>query len=139
MNSILINGKNYDWGNLSWIIFGIKLVGITEINYTKRRDAPNNYGSGYEPISYGYTNFEYMGDISVYIDELVPIRKASPDFDILKIPPFSATNMFSGDGVVFRTEQLKNIRFTEDPFTSKQNDTNIIVKIPFVFAGLFKS
>lgn len=138
MNPVFINGKLYDWGNLSWILFGIKLVGITEINYTHKRDSPNQYGAGYEPIGYGYTNFEYMGDISVYKEELIPINNVSPERSILKIPPFSAINEFSGDGVAYYTETLLNIRFTEDPFAGKQNDTGLIVKIPFVFAGLIK-
>lgn len=139
MKSVLINGVNYSWANLSWVIFGIPMVGITEISYTRKRDSKNNYGAGNEPVSIGYGNFEYSGSITVYTDELRQISKSAPNKSILEISPFSATNIFSGDGVNYQTDKLSNIRFLEDPFASKQNDTSILCKLPFIFAGLTHS
>lgn len=136
MKSVLINGINYSWSNLSWIMFGVPLVGITEINYSRKRDAKNNYGAGNEPISRGYGNFEYSGDITVYTDELRQILKTAPGKSILEIPPFSAKLMFKGEGVPFTTDKLSNISFTEDPFSGKQGDSALMCKLPFIFAGL---
>lgn len=135
----MINGVNYAWGNLSWVIFGVPLIGITEMEYTRKRVVKNNYGAGDEPTSRGLGNFEYSGSITVYTDEIRAILKNAPNKSILEIPMFSATNIFSGDGVLYNTDKLKNISFTEDPFAAKQGDTAILCKIPFEFAGLFKS
>lgn len=136
MNPVFINGKCYDWGNLSWVIFGVPLAGITSINYGRKRQSVNNYGAGYEPIGHGYKNFEYEGSISVYTDELLAWTQATTTKSILELPLFSATNIFSGDGVVYRTDKLKNIRFLEDPFKANQNDSSLVQTVPFTYAGL---
>ena len=136
---MLINGQNYAWSDLAWIIFGnIPMVGITEIDYKRDRESVNNYGAGNEPVSYGYKNFTYSGSISIYVDELRAILSTAPNKSILEIPPSNATVTFgvSGGAVPVSKDVIKNIRFTSDPFSSKQNDSAIIVKIPFVFAGL---
>jgi hypothetical protein len=134
---VLVNGKNYDWTDIQAVIFGLPLVGITEINYKRKRSSKNNYGGGGEPVSYGYGNVEYEGDMSVYVDELVNIRSAAPGTSIIEIPAFSMLIICGGVGTTQFTDSLKNIRITEDPFASKQGDTMIIVKVPFEFAGLY--
>jgi hypothetical protein len=135
---VLINGKNYDWGSVSFIIFNVPIVGITEIEYSRKQKKELNYGAGTEPTGYGLGNKEYSGSISIYADVLKDFISTVPDRSILSIPPSSATVIFSGDGVQFTTDKLKNIMFTEDPFSVKQNDTAIIIKLPFIFAGLNK-
>lgn len=138
MNPVLINGKNYDWSDLTWIILGIPLAGITEINYSRKRMRKNNYGAGNEPVGYGLGNFEYSGDITVFTEVVNQILETAPGRSILEIPPFSATNMFSGDGVAFTTHILNNITFVEDNFSAKQGDTALYSKLPFIYAGLKK-
>lgn len=137
--SPLINGKNYDWGNITFVLYGTPVIGITEINYDRSRESPNNYGAGYEPVSYGNKNFTYAGDISIYFDELNAIVNSptTPNRSILEIPPDTIIVQFEGDGVPLTVHRLKNVRFLKDPFGSKQNDSNIIVKIPFAFAGKY--
>lgn len=134
--SALINGKNYDWGNLEVAIFGLPLVGFTEINWDISRESVNNYGVGNEPVSYGNKNFTYSGDVSLFVDEIFPIAEASPEGNIMKIPPFTVSVLFSGDGVPAKIVKLKNVRFLKNPFSAKQNDSQIVVKVPFVFAGI---
>lgn len=134
----LINGKNYDWNNLVFAIFGIPLVRITEINFSEKQQKVMNYGIGNKPISYGTQNFMYEGDISVYQEELRDIQLTVPSKTILDIPPITAILTYSGDGVKFAVDTLQNILFTENVFAAKQNDASLITKIPFVFAGLIR-
>lgn len=132
----MINGKNYDWGDIIFSLFGVPVVGITEIEYTETRESVNNYGAGQMPTSYGNKNFVYKGSITIYRDELNALIAAAPNRKVLTIPAFTIKVIFSGDGVPYTTDTLNNVRFTENPFTAKQNDSALMVKIPFIFAGL---
>lgn len=137
--SPLINGKNYDWGDIQFVLFGVPVVGITEIEYTENQESVNNYGAGYEPTSHGRKNVEYSGSITIYMDELRRIQSAAPAGKIRNIPPFTITVIFSGEGIPTTTDKLKNVRLNSNPFNAKQNDSALYAKIPFVFAGLTQS
>lgn len=132
----LINGKNYDWGNVEFIMLGVPVIGITEINYTHDKDSVNNYGMGNEPVSYGNKNNIYSGDITIFFDELVAIQRTAPRRSILNIHPFTATVIFGGDAVNYLTHKVKNIRFTKKPYNFKQNDGLMVSKLTFAYAGL---
>lgn len=134
----LINGKNWDWGDILFVLFGTPVVGITEINYGRTRGSENNYGAGHEPVGYGNKNFEYKGDITVYMEEIEALLAKAPNRSILEIPPFTINVSFGGLGVATTIHKLKNVRFTEDVFAGKQNDSMLLMKIPFTYAGLIK-
>lgn len=138
-SGILINGKNYDYGNVGLILFGVPVVGITEIEYTTKQDKEMNYGAGYNPTSYGYGKKSYTGSITLYTDEVRAIINSQPatqNRDILAIPPFSIPVLFEGIGVPLTKDVLSNVMFTENPFNTKQGDTKILCRLPFIFAGL---
>lgn len=133
---MLINGKNYSWVNLKLVIFGVPVIGVTEINFSEKQMKVNNYGFGNQPVSRGSGNISYEGDLTVFIEEVRALNAAAPDGKLINIPPFSATLIYSGDGVNFATDVLSNIEFTENNFGGKQNDSLMTVKLPFIFAGL---
>lgn len=135
---VLVNGKSIDWGNVELVLFGVIVTGITELNYSRKRETKNNYGQGYEPVGYGYGQVTYEADISIYLEEIQNVLQAAPGRSILEIPPFDIIVRFAGEGIVTVKHTLKNCRFTEDNVSSKMNDTNVVVKIPIAYAGLYK-
>lgn len=139
MKPVLINGVLYSWNSIQFVLFGVPLVGVTEINYRKAKESKNLYGAGGEPIGWADGAFTYdNGSITVYKEEIDAIQKFAPNKSILEIPPFTATVIYSGDGLVFDTHKLGNIRFTSDEIKTKQGDTGILCTLTFSFAGLTK-
>ena len=141
MNSILANGINYSWANIIITLLGGIPLGVTEISYKKGLHSVNNYGQGNQPVSIGYGNQTYSdGSMTLYTDEVRQIAKNAPiPGDITSIPPFSMTLIMTGNGVNYTTDKLSNIRFTEDPFSSKQGDTAITCRVSFAYAGLVRT
>lgn len=137
--AIFVNGKNYDWGNIAITMFGGLITMITKIDYSRKRDTVNNYGIGQEPVSFGNKNFVYSGSFSMYLDQLNQIKKAAPFGDMLRIPPFTVKMILSGDGVTYFTVKINNCRFTENNFNSSQNDSSMVISVPFVYAGLVEN
>jgi hypothetical protein len=100
----LINGVNYSWSNIKFNLFGVPVVGITEINYTRKQAKENQYGAGVEPVSRGYGNVEYEADITLFLDEWRRIIAAAPSKDPLLIKPFPIQVLFGDSALSFRQD-----------------------------------
>jgi len=132
MANPLINGVNYSWSNVSLVLFGVPVIGITKIEYTRKQKKDNNYGFGVDPISRGYGNKEYEGKITLYRDEWNKIITSAPSRDPLDIDFFDIQVSFSGTRVAPSLDVLRACEFLEDPFTVSQGDTKIMVEIPII-------
>jgi hypothetical protein len=136
MSNPLINGVNYSWANVKLVLFGVPVVGITQIEYKRKQKKENNYGFGLEPVSRGYGNKEYEGKITLYRDEWNAIIAAAPNRDPLDIPWFDIQVSFAGSRVQPVLDVLKACEFMEDPFTVAQGDTKILVEIPLIIGSI---
>lgn len=136
MSNPLINGVNYSWANVKLVLFGVPVVGITQIEYKRKQKKENNYGFGIDPVSRGYGNKEYEGKITLYRDEWNAIIAAAPNRDPLDIPWFDIQVSFAGSRVQPVLDVLKACEFMEDPFTVAQGDTKILVEIPLIIGSI---
>lgn len=132
MATPLINGINYSWANITLVLFGVPVVGITKIEYKRKQKKENNYGVGSQPVSRGYGNYEYEGSIEIYQDEWKRIIAASPSKDPLLIPPFEIQVLYSGRGITTEKDILKAVEFMEDNFSASSGDTKLMVTVPLV-------
>lgn len=132
MATPIINGINYSWANITLVLFGVPVVGITKIDYKRKQKKENNYGFGSQPVSRGYGNYEYEGSIELYQDEWKRIIAAAPNRDPLLIPPFDIQVVYAGRGIVADKDVLKSCEFMEDNFAGSSGDTKLMVSIPIV-------
>jgi hypothetical protein len=130
----LVNGISTSWNNVSLVLFGVPVVGITKIEYKAKQKKENNYGFGNEPINRGYGNKEYEGKITLYKDEWNAILAAAPGRDPLAIGYFDIQVVFSGNGITSNVDILHACEFTEDPFTVGQGDTKVMIELPLIIA-----
>ncbi len=136
MATPLINGINYSWANVTLVLFGVPVVGITKIDYNRKQKKENNYGFGTQPVSRGYGNYEYEGKLEMYLDEWKRIIAAAPQRDPLLIAPFDIQVTYSGRGVLAETDRLKAVEFLEDPMSASQGDTKLMVTIPLIIGAI---
>lgn len=134
--AVLKDGVNYSWGNVSFILFGIVVTGITKISYKRKQNKENNYGWGDQPNSRGYGNYEYEGSIEIYTDELKRIIAAAPNRDPMQIPPFDIPVLFGGSRVTADKDVLNAVEFLEDPFEGNQGDTKLMTSVPLIIGGI---
>lgn len=132
----LINSINYDWGSVSFVLFGVPITQITKISYARKQKKENNYGAGHVPVSRGYGNIEYEGSIEMYLDQWMQIIALAPNNDPLQIPPFDIPVIFSVAGGVPVKDVLKSVEFTEDPMNASQGETKLMVSIPLIIAQI---
>lgn len=135
----LINGVAYAWGNVSFVAFGVPIIGITKIDYNAKQKKENNYGLGVDPVSRGRGNKEYEGSIELYLEEWLQICAAAPTGDPLDIDPFQVQVVIGGPKVRPAKDVLNAVEFLENPLSTSQGDTSLKVTIPIIFAGLTRT
>lgn len=133
---VMINGIAYSASNVTVLMFGRAIVGITKLTYTKKQGKENNKAFQTEPVSRGYGNSEYECSMEIYKDEWVGIIASAPNNDPTQIPPFTFSVTYSGDSVIYKEDQIIYAEFLEDPLTVSGGDTSIKLTIPMIIGGI---
>jgi len=136
MNAPLINGVAYSWSSINFVLFGVPVIGIVSIEYNRKQAKTNNYGAGQKPVSRGYGREEYDGSIEIYLDEWKKVIAASPSRDPLSIGWFDIPVVYGNSVADATSDVLRAVEFMEDPFTAKEGDTKLTVKIPLIIASI---
>jgi len=133
----LINGRAYSWSDLTINIMGVPVFGITAIDYEEKQEKTNNYGAGAKPVSRGYGNFTFEGNITLTVEEVESLEKSAPNGNINKIPPFTIVVAYLPEGATkTKIEKLKFVEFTGNKRAWKQNDMTGDVEIPLIIGDI---
>jgi len=132
----LINGIAYSWSTITFNLFGVPVAGIVSIEYKRKQAKTNNYGAGVEPVSRGYGKKEYEGSIEIYLDEWKKVISAAPSRDPMAIGWFDIPVGYGNSIADLTKDTLRAVEFMEDPFTAKEGDTKLTVKIPLIIGQI---
>jgi len=131
------SSKQYSWSDITVALGGRILEGITEVEYTAKKDKDFLYGRGNKPHRIVSGNYSYEGKITIWQSELEAMRKDAPDRDILKLS-FDVVVTYTpkdDDGKIV-TDILKGVEFTEEKKGSQQGDKNMLIELPVIFLDL---
>ncbi len=123
-----INGRNYDWEDISVQLPHGEAVGITEIKYGDEQGVEARYGKGAVPRGYGRKN--YSASVSFVLDrdewELLKKDLAKDNGDIYGHKPFNIVVMYGNDDMGTITDTLKNVKISKfDGGGGSQGDDNV--------------
>ncbi len=127
------NSSEYAWPDLSIAYGGRILEGITEVEYTEKREKDKLYGRGAKPHKVLRGKYDYDGKITLWQSELEAMTKDAPDNDILKLNFEIIVSYVPHDGGETVIDILKGVEFTEVKKAMKQGDKNMLVELPIVF------
>ncbi len=130
---IRINNKEYAWGDITVVIFGRPIVGITGIEYKAKKAKEARHGWGRNPKSIQHGKREYEGTLTLMQSELIALNQAARakgykdildvDFDI--IVTYEA-------GLVVTVDKVCCASISELPSGMKEGDAQAEISLPFV-------
>ena len=127
---MIINGRQYEWGDISLILGGRLVTGARGITYKESQEKELLYGKGNRPMSIQKGNKKYEGNIILLQSEVETLKELGRSIvgraSILDLN-LNAVVCY-GDptkGDVMTTDQLFNIQFTEVEKSMKQGDKNL--------------
>jgi hypothetical protein len=136
---VLVNGVAYSAAQAQIIVGIAPLAGVKSISYKKKRESKNNYGLGSEPINIGYGQVMYEDmSIELDMDTVKNIVAGAPSRDITLIPPFTVKVVMMPDPLNpnTTTDEMANVRFTDDGQDINAGETIIWRKFTLAYAGL---
>jgi hypothetical protein len=128
----LINGREYEFADLTLFLGGRDVTGFRGIKYVSKQDKEPLYGKGNRPISVQKGNIGHDGELSLTQSELETL-KMSGNGSILGLSLNAVVcygNPANGDMLI--TDKLSGIQFTEEPKEIKQGDKFMEVTLPFI-------
>lgn len=132
----MFDSKEFEWSDLSVLIGGVLITGITSVKYNWKKDKSFRYGKGSEPQSIQSGNKSYEGEVILTQQEYKKLSNASgKQVDKLQ---FDITCSY-GDptkGIPRTTDQLVGCEFSEAGKEFKSGDGNMNISLPFMFLKL---
>lgn len=123
-NIPLINGKEYAWANVSIVLAGAPVIGITAINYSDTEAKENTYGSGKMPIGRGEGNYSATVELTLRANELEAIASRAPNNRLQDFGVFDIIVSYLV-GTTRSTHKIRNCEFTGNTRNLNQGDTKI--------------
>lgn len=129
-----INGREYEFADVSVIGAGRDIIGLKGIEYTESQEKEASYGKGNKPTSIQHGNKSYSGTLTVKQSEVEGLEDMSPTGSILDISINIAVCYGSlAKGEPMRTDKLYGVEFTEVPKSMKQGDKEQEIALPFIY------
>ena len=130
------NSKQYAWSELSIAFAGRIIIGVTEVEYTEKREKGLLYGRGCKPHGIMAGNSSFEGKISLWQSELEAMTRDAPNNDILSLSFDLVVSYVPLNGGQIVTDILKHVEFTDVKKGMKQGDKNMIVELPIIFTDI---
>ena len=122
-----INGRQYDWEDISVMLPNGISVGITEIGYKDGQEIEARYGRGALPRGFGRKNYEASGSFTLDRDEWERLKKelaASGGGGIYDHLPFPVVVSYANDDMGTLTDTLPDCKITSFDQSTSQGDDN---------------
>lgn len=130
------SSKQYSWCDLTIAFGGRILEGITEVEYTEKKEKDFLYGRGCKPHTIVGGNRSYEGKVTIWQSELEAMTRDSNNKDILSLEFDIVASYVPSDGGQIVTDILKNVQLSEIKKGLKQGDKNMLVDLPILFTDI---
>jgi hypothetical protein len=125
-----INGKHYDWEDISLILPNGSASGFTEIKYSDEQPVTPHYGKGAIPRGYGRGNYSASGSLVMDRDEWEKLKDelagSGKGGGIYDHAPFTIVVSYADYDMPEVVDTLKSVKITKfDGGGGSQGDDNV--------------
>lgn len=128
--------KQYGWKDITVVIGGKVIEGITNVEYSKKRTKSYLPGRGAKPHGIQSGLFEYEGTLELWMSVTDDLEDAAPNGEITDLV-CDVVIMYASDEVgAPKTRILKGTEFTELTEGMGQGDTHKLITTPIMFLDI---
>lgn len=131
----MINGKKYGWEDITVTFPQGVMVGISEIEYSDKKETEAIYGKGSNPVGYGEGNYSAEGKAKMTKEEFENFKvslMATSGKALYRHTPFPIIVSYANDDQPTVTDTLPACKITSMSNAPKQGDKTVDVEIQFV-------
>ena len=128
----LINGKAYEYADITCIILGVPFFGITAIEYGEDANIENIYATGRYPINRGYGQVTPKAKMTCLMNEVMNLVSIAPNGRLHDIPEFDVIVSYVDINLIPVVHKIRNVKFKNNNISTKTGDTSIPIEIDLV-------
>lgn len=128
----LINGKSYEYADITLLVLGVPIIGTTAIEYGEMANTENIYATGRFPVSRGYGQVTPTAKITLLMEEVMNIVTAAPNGRLYEIPAFDIIVTYTDASLIPVVHKIRNCQFKNNTIGSASGDTSIPVELELV-------
>lgn len=132
----LINGKAYEFADITCIVLGTPIVGVTAIEYGEEDNIENVYATGRYPVARGFGQIEPSAKVTILMNEVMSIVAVAPNGRLQDIPEFDIIVTFTDANLIPVVHKIRNCRFKKNMITSATGDTSIPVELDLIVSHI---
>jgi hypothetical protein len=132
----LINGKSYEFADVTCIVLGQPIVGITSIEYMEESETENIYATGRFPVSRGVGRVQPSCKITMLMEEVMNIVSVAPTGRIYDVPEFDIIVSFTDASLIPVVHKIRNAKFKNNKISAATGDTSIPVELDLVISHI---
>lgn len=132
----LINGKAYEFADITCIILGTPIIGVTAIEYGETDNIENVYATGRYPVARGFGQIEPSANITILMNEVMNIVSVAPNGRLQDIPEFDIIVTFTDANLIPVVHKIRNCRFKTNMITSATGDTSIPMDLELIISHI---
>jgi hypothetical protein len=130
--------KQYGWKDLT-IAYGGRVVdGVTNVEYSKKKEKSFLRGRGDKPWGILSGNYDFEGKLELWQSEVVAMERDAPGEDILNLEFDVTVAYIPEDGGETLIKTLKGVQITEYTEGMQQGDTHKLIELPIMFRDIKK-
>lgn len=130
------SSKQYSWCSLSIALGGRIIEGVTEVEYTVKKEKEFLYGRGCKPHQILSGNVSYEGKIKIWQSELEAMTRDAQDKDVTKMRFDVVIAYVPEGGGQIVTDILEGVEITEVKKGIAQGDKNMEIELPILFLNI---
>lgn len=128
----LINGIEYGWADITVLIGGVPVYGITAIKYSDEQEVNNIYGAGRLPVARGKGRITATASITLSISEIVALQANAPNGRLQDIDAFDVQVSYLPDNGKVHHDVIRNCQFSKNERDWSEGDTNKEVELTLI-------
>lgn len=136
----MINGKNYDWNDVTINMPYGTAIQIEDISYDDELEKSMTHGKGPVGQSFGTGNYKASAKITILREEYEKLMDyaKSQKKGLYTIAPFPITVSYANDGQPITTDTLEGCTFTKRSHKAAQGNQNMKVDLDILITGQIK-
>lgn len=134
MEKIIINNREYAWGDVSVFLFGQPVLNILGVSYKTKKTKTVGYGQGRNPRRTQHGKREYDGTLTLTQSEVIALNRsarAKGYKDILDVD-FDIIVKYATEEGVMTIDKICCASFTESGSELKEGDAEMSIALPLI-------
>lgn len=135
----LINGREYEWADISLNVGGIDIKGFRNVNYKESQEKEPLHAKGNKPRSIQRGNKTYSGSLTFSQSEIIALKAASVSRSLLDIKVDIIVAYTPEDSAKIHVVTILGAEFTDIEEKMSQGDKFMEIELPFVALDIIVS